>query len=157
MRGSDNVSSSRRSHRSLISWEVADAQLFRQIEYLKNFNTYPTVRQSFRDAASYLMDRGRSRLRARMNKRTSTGAIGRSMVIKTDKIGALVGFDVSREHGRLSWLIDKGTRQRSTKDGYNRGRVVGNRFWTDTREQDMRTALDIIRHAITQQINIMNQ
>lgn len=136
----------------------------RVIKFLREFQHFPEVEKGTTDAlrqgARYLIRKGRLRLRQRM-KSGHKGVSGKLLksfkyTIKRHNKGVLVGFKGGV--GNHSWLIDKGTKDRYTKKGYFRGRVhrktgIGNKFWTETKNQETNGAMRIVMNKIQETIN----
>lgn len=70
-------------------------------------------------------------------------SIGTRVVNKKGK--AYAGFG---KHGRHAHLVDTGTVQRFTKKGYNRGKVVGSRFWRTSFEAKRKLAMQELMDSI---------
>jgi len=75
--------------------------------------------------------------------------------VKRTKLGALAGFG---DGGGAAHLIDRGTVNRMTKDGKNRGAITENHFWTDAIEQNQTAAINEVYNGIEKAvINLINK
>lgn len=103
-------------------------------------------------AARYLITKGRERLKTRLKKSHSNNLM-RSFTYRMRKknAGVLVGF--KRPEGSAAHLVDKGTKDRITARGANRGSITGNNFWSDTRTNDSDKAMEIMMNAIEASID----
>lgn len=146
--------------------ELELLNLPRVIKVLQEVQHFPEVekgtKEALRDGARYLLRKGRTRLRQRMKSGTKgvTGNLLRSFkyTIKKKNRGVLAGFKGGAGGGNHSWLIDKGTKDRYTRKGYFRGRVhrktgIGNKFWTDTRNQESNNAMRIVLVKLQETVN----
>lgn len=68
--------------------------------------------------------------------------------------GIRVGF--KRPGGNVSHLVDLGTEERHTRTGAYRGRIKGSHFWTDTKEQYVPQAREIMLDAVRSAIEKIN-
>lgn len=121
--------------------------------YLNNVLDRREIRAGLRDASKMLMERGKSNLRARMKSGSNgvTGNLLRAFIykIKTKNRGSLIGFDYSSEgKGSHAHLVDRGTTERNTRRGYSRGKIEGNKFWTDVNNNDTDRAMNMVARAI---------
>lgn len=119
------------------------------------------VSKGLRKGGNYLIRQGKDRLKAtakrtysyvdkfgktRHRKGQKTGNLRRSMAITIFKgnKGVIAGFRYGAKGGNHAHLVDKGTQERTTTQGYRRGKIIGSKFWTTTREQDTPTAQEKI-------------
>lgn len=111
------------------------------------------LKSGFYAFGNKLISGGRKRLLSRIkHPGKSTGGLYKSFRVKIKKsgTGALVGFD---KRGHHSHLVDRGTKKRSTKAGKNRGIMPGNRFWTDTADNDVTKASESMYNAIERAVD----
>lgn len=112
------------------------------IRELTEFEKNKTIKRGLLDAGKVFQAGGKTRLRQRLsNGKGRTGHLLNSFQIrvKKNKAGVLTGFNGG---GRHSHLVDRGTKQRFTKSGENRGKMPANRFWSDTESMDYPKAID---------------
>lgn len=146
--------------------ELELLNLPRVIKVLQEVQHFPEVdkgtTESLKLGARYLIRKGKLRLRQRM-KSGSKGVTGNLLNsfkfrIKKKNKGVLTGFKGGKGGGNHSWLIDQGTKDRWTRKGYFRGRVhrktgIGNKFWSDTRTQEVNNAMRIVLIKLQETIN----
>ena len=131
----------------------------------QKLSKHPLIKKALNDGARYLMDQGKSRLKAGLDPTvTHTGNLLRAFTarVKRSREGALAGFTLvggrggKEARGYHAWLVDRGTSERETHQGYNRGRGGYGKhshssslgFWTKTRESDGDEALLRVRDGI---------
>ena len=126
-------------------------EVYALLDDLSNLEKDRAIKQALRRAGGVFIAGGKSRLRER-TKKGKTGNLLSSFKInvKRRKLGALVGF--SSPKGNHSWLVDRGTVQRYTRSGKNRGIMPANYFWDDTRKQDGGKAIDVLKIGIEQAV-----
>jgi hypothetical protein len=132
-------------------------RVYRSIENLNSFQKDKAVQTGLKFAGALFIRKGRANLKERMKNRSGvTGNLLRSFrnKLKRQKLGVLAGFNSKGSHAHL---VDRGTQERTTKKGYNRGKVEGNRFWTDSIESNKNEAIENIftgiERAITRILN----
>ena len=125
-------------------------RVFETLAQLENYNDKnKAVTKGLRKASRILSVAGRRALLVSNKKKTGNLYRSISYIIKRKSSGSIAGFKRASEKnqnakGNHAHLIDKGTRQRFTKDGQNRGKVTGSGFWTRTvgaNEQKVYTTL----------------
>ena len=121
--------------------------------YLNHILDKREIRAGLKDASKMLMEKGKENLRTRMKSGPSgvTGNLLRAFrfKIKSKNRGSLIGFDYSREgKGSHAHLVDRGTSERKTRRGYSRGKIEGNKFWTDVNNNDTERAMNMVARAI---------
>lgn len=127
-------------------------RVLKAIENLKDFEKDKVVKKGLSDSTKIFIGAGKSNLSSRLkNKGGKTGNLIKSFrtKLKRNKLGALAGFSGKGAH---SHLIDSGTDIRTTKKGYNRGKVIGNRFWTDAITNNQSKAIDRLYTSIDRAI-----
>ena len=138
-------------------------RVFATIDELSNIDKDKAVKAGLRAGAMVFLAGGRRRLKSRMkNPKGVTGNLLGSFKcrVKRYKLGALAGFNMSKEitsirgftdnggKGYHAHLVDNGTVVRINKKGANRGAGTANRFWSDTVAQDDKKALDKVYQGI---------
>ena len=135
-----------------------------------HLETHPLIKKALRAGAQYLVKQGKARLKAGLSPGIDhTGDLSRSMgvVVKKSSPGTLAGFRRGQTGngkiygGQLSWLIDRGTAERQTAKGYNRGMsghgqngdAASLYFWKKTRDEDTGEALQLIEDGIRMAFN----
>ncbi len=102
------------------------------IRELNEFEKSSAIREGLVRGARLLIRRGRIMLRSRLlSSKGSTGGLLRSfaVVYRRRQLMSVAGFIAQ---GRHAHLVDRGTKRRKTKRGYDRGAMPANYFWTDT-------------------------
>ena len=129
--------------------------LISKLESIKHFvETEKEINQGLKKSAQYLIRQGKKKLKDRMlsGSKGVTGNLLKSFTykIKKNNAGVLVGFKRSGSH---SWLVSEGTKKRN-----GTGQVVGNKYWSDTKQKDTNTAMYYVMQSIRQSIsNIKNR
>ena len=130
----------------------------RAIANLNDIDKNKVVREGLKQATDLFIKAGKQNLQSRMkNKKGDTGNLLKSFrnKVKRNKLGAIAGFN---QLGNHSWLIDRGTIERTNSKGQNRGKIIGNKFWDDAIEQNQSTAIERVYSGIERAIiNIMNK
>jgi hypothetical protein len=82
------------------------------------------------------------------DKKGETGNLLKSFrnKLKSNKLGAIAGFN---ELGHHAHLVDRGTQERHTSKGYNRGKIEGNEFWDDAINNNESAAMDKLFNGIS--------
>lgn len=132
------------------------------IRNLNDFEKDKAVKGGLRSAGSVFLTGGKNRLKRRM-KSGSRGVKGNLLRsfrvrVKRSKPGVLVGFDQGIAGGSHAHLVDEGTEKRywKTKKRKYVGRVLPNRFWSDTEAQDYPKAMDRLYLGIEKGANRIN-
>lgn len=126
----------------------------KQLSNLKNFaETDKEVGKGLKKGAQYLIRIGKKKLRQRM-KSGSKGVTGNLLKsfkyrLKKHNTGVLAGFNNKGHH---SWLVSEGTKNRFY-NGKSRGKVIGNKFWKETRNENANTAMFFVMQSVRQSIN----
>ena len=127
----------------------------RAIANLNDIDKNKVVREGLKDAGNLFIKSGKENLKVR--NKIKTGNLSKSFVIKlkSKKLGMIAGFNTSGNH---SWLIDRGTVERKNSKGQNRGKIIGNNFWSDAIQNNESTAIERVYSGIERAIiNIMNK
>ena len=134
-----------------------DRELIMALTRLQDVIDSKEVIAAERKAAKLLMDRGYDKLLATL--------IGNSDYLinsftfayrykRKSMAGVRVGF--KRPGGNVAHLVDLGTVERYTKAGAYRGKIKGSHFWTDTKDQYVPKAREIILDAVENAIKTIN-
>ena len=120
--------------------------------YLNAIIDKSEVKAGLKDASRMLMEKGKSNLRLRM-KSGPNGVTGNLMrafryKLKRKNSGSLIGFNYGKGGGPHAHLVDRGTKDRTTRQGYNRGHIQGNRFWSDVSANEYDRAMNMVARAI---------
>lgn len=133
------------------SYEELKKELYR-LQFLVDSKE---IKQGEIKAAKYLITRGKSALEASLLSHSDHLIKSFTYKLKKGKFsGVLVGF--KRPDGNAAHLVDKGTVDRKTRAGANRGHIKGSGFWTNTRERYAPEAMDMIMNSVEQAIRKIN-
>lgn len=124
------------------------------LEGLQSFEKDKALRTGLIKGGQVLVRGGKRRLKSSLlNQKDGSGNLLKSfnVRVKRNKLGALIGF--KRPIGNHSHLIDRGTKDRITKDGKYRGRVTPTAFWIDTKNSDMKEATSEVYNGIQTAVN----
>lgn len=121
--------------------------ILKELEALGNVQKEKEVSLGLRKAGSYLISKGKQKLKSRLHKdnyhkKRQTGNLLKSFsqTVKRGNRGVIVGFRYGESGGNHAHLIDQGTSERVKANGGRTGKVIGNTFWTDTKSQDSPSA-----------------
>ena len=126
----------------------------RLVADLQEIDQNKAIKAGLRKGAMVFIRLGRSTLRSRNNKHTGNLMKSFRVRVKKRSLGSLAGFAMNytrlaeEGYGSHSWLVDRGTVQRKTKAGLNRGIMPASYFWTDTKEQGGNEAIRAIEQGI---------
>lgn len=138
-----------------VQTEVDARELLIQLKILQNLVDRKEIVNAERKAAKMLMERGRDRLISTLIGNSDNLVDSFTYKLRKGQFaGIRVGF--RRPGGNVAHLVDRGTVQRHTKSGANRGRIKGSHFWTDTKEQYAPVAMNEMMDAIDQAIRKIN-
>ena len=127
----------------------------RAIANLNDIDKNKVVREGLKDAGNLFKKKGKENVKERTG--VKTGNLSKSFVIKlkSKKLGMIAGFN---QLGNHSWLIDRGTIERTNSKEQNRGKIIGNNFWSDAIQNNESTAIERVYSGIERAIiNIMNK
>lgn len=127
-------------------------RVMKAVENLSNIDKNKVIKQGLRDATALYIRAGRSNLKSRMkNPKGVTGNLIGSFKnkVKRLKLGALAGFDGFGAHAHL---VNDGTVERFTKQGYARGKMTANHFWTDAISANENSAIEKVYDGISRAI-----
>ena len=96
------------------------------------------------------MNAGKENLSQRTKIKTGNLASSFRLKLKREKLGVLVGFN---SYGSHAHLIDRGTVERTTNSGANRGKIIGNRFFDDAIADNENTAINKVYSGIERYLN----
>lgn len=121
---------------------------------LKDVDRNKAIRGGMIQGAKVFTRLGRKNLRARNDEHT--GNLLQSMRWKSarNSLAVYAGFERSYKFqalkgvGNHAHLVDRGTKIRKTKKGYNRGIMPASYFWTDTRNEGGGEAMRSIEKGI---------
>jgi len=135
--------------------EVDARELLVQLRLLQNLVDRKEIVDAERKAAKMMMEKGRDKLISTLIGNSDYLVDSFTYRLKKGKFaGVLVGF--ARPGGNVAHLVDRGTRDRRTKSGANRGKIKGSRFWTSTKDQYAPVAMDEMMDAIDRAIRKIN-
>lgn len=126
----------------------------RLVADLQEIDKNKAIKAGLQKGAMVFIRLGRSTLRSRNNKHTGNLMKSFRVRVKKRSLGSLAGFSMNYSrmaeegYGSHSWLVDRGTVQRWTKKGQNRGIMPASYFWTDTKEQGGSEAIRAIEQGI---------
>lgn len=135
----------------------------RLVADLQEIDQNKAIKAGLRKGAMVFIRLGRSTLRSRNNKHTGNLMKSFRVRVKRRKLGSLAGFSMNYSrmsedgYGSHSWLVDRGTVQRWTKKGQNRGIMPASYFWTDTKEQGSSEAIRAIEQGIHDAVKQMQK
>ncbi|MDR2057640.1 MAG: hypothetical protein LBP83_05055 [Dysgonamonadaceae bacterium] len=132
------------------------------VRNLKDFEKNRSIKSGLAAAGKLFKDEGGKRLRSRMKagRKGVTGNLLRSIDFRVKKhsLGMLVGFKQGKGGGSHASWIDSGTDERFwIKKGKSIGRVTGNYFWTDTKNQDYPQAINMLYQGIERAVSRINK
>lgn len=138
----------------------------KELQTLQKVQESKDVYRSLKQGGQTLTRKGANKLKARMKsgREGYTGNLLRSfsVTVKKGNAGVLAGFNKKGSHAHL---VDKGTTNRTLKRPHiaymsgifryvrSTGKVIGNNFWTDTRNQDTPKAQLVIMQGIEKAID----
>lgn len=134
-------------------------RIYKLVEDLQKIDQNKAIKAGLGKGANVFLRLGRQNLRARNDEHT--GNLLKSMRVRVAKKGlaSYAGFSmvynrmVTDGYGSHSWLVDRGTVQRFTKDGRNRGIMPASYFWTDARREGGAMAIREIERGIIDAVN----
>lgn len=142
---------------------VGIERINRLVADLREIDQNKAIKAGLRRGANVFIRAGRSNLRARNNEKTGNLMKSMRTRVKKRKLGALAGFSMNYSrmkeegYGSHSWLVDRGTKKRETKAGYNRGIMPASYFWTDTKMQSGTAAIREIENGIITAVERMKR
>lgn len=104
------------------------------------------VSKGIREGLNEILKQGKSNLAARNG--AHTGNLKKSFKISINKKESKGYSGFKRPEGSIAHIIDRGTTVRTTKLGYNRGKIIGSNFWTDAVEDKSGAALKELKDSI---------
>ena len=135
--------------------EVDARELLIQLRILQDLVDRRDIVDAERKAAKMLMERGRDRLISTLIGNSDNLVDSFTYKLRKGKFaGVLVGF--ARPGGNVAHLVDLGTKDRYTRNGAYRGKIVGSHFWTDTKEKYAPVAMNDMMDAIDRAIRKIN-
>lgn len=138
-----------------IQADVDYRELMIQLRILQNLVDRREIVDAERKAAKMLMERGKDKLISTLIGNSDYLVDSFTYKLRKGKFaGVLVGF--KRPGGNVAHLVDMGTKDRYTKNGAYRGKIVGSRFWSDTKEQYAPQAMNDMMEAVDRAIRKIN-
>jgi hypothetical protein len=119
---------------------------------LSNFQREAIINKAISEGLDVIVREGKANL-ASSGTKVRTGNLSGSFkkLTKKSQLKGYAGF--SRPKGSAAHLIDRGTKVRTTRTGANRGRVIGNLFWTKAVEDNKQKAQDALMESIRKTID----
>lgn len=119
---------------------------------LSNFQREAIINKAISEGLDVIVREGKANL-ASSGTKVRTGNLSGSFkkLTKKSQLKGYAGF--SRPKGSAAHLIDRGTKVRTTRTGANRGRVIGNLFWTRAVEDNKQKAQDALMESIRKTID----
>ena len=122
-------------------------RVYKAIDGLTGIEKHQVIKGGLRSALNVFLSAGRSNLKARLKGNRKTGNLNKAFKtkVKRNTLGALSGFGALGMH---SHLVDRGTGNRTTKNGANRGKMPANHFWTDAINTNQNAAISKVYEGI---------
>lgn len=140
---------------SQVSADIDYKELMVQLRILQNLVDRKEITDAERKAAKMLMEKGRDNLISTLIGNSDYLVDSFTYKLRKGKFaGVLVGF--KRPGGNTAHLVDRGTKERHTRTGANRGKIKGSRFWTDTKDQYADKAINDMMEAVDRAIKKIN-
>lgn len=109
------------------------------------------IAKGIREGLNEILKQGKNNLASRNG--VHTGNLKKSFKITLNRKDAKGYSGFKRPEGSIAHIVDRGTVVRTTKLGYNRGKIIGSKFWTDAVEDKSGTALQELKESIEQSIS----
>lgn len=130
---------------------IGQQRINEMLKQLNDFDRNKSVKAGIRKGVNLLRRGGIRRLKERM--KSPEGVTGNLLKafrvkVKKNKLGGLAGFGmaVDTQGGTIramhAFIVDLGTGQRTRKKGGSTGKMPALHYWTDTRNEDMDSALN---------------
>lgn len=128
------------------------------VHELEQFEKNKAIKSGLKAGGNVLKAGGRQRLKQRLISSKGTNNLLNSFRtrVKRNEAGVLTGFMRGKNGGNHSHLVDRGTKERKTKDGENRGVIPANYFWTDTENTDQPKAVNEIFAGVEKAVQQIN-
>lgn len=137
------------------------ARIMNALSELSAIEREAIIAKAIQEGLSYISKQGKSKLESsgihlynvyggKRAGKTTHLIKSFKVITKKKQMKGYAGF--SRPAGSAAHLIDRGTVVRSTKKGYNRGRVVGNYFWTNAVKQTKDKAQNELMESVRKSI-----
>lgn len=145
--------------KSLISVKTIDDQDVKYlISHLENFEQNKAMKAGLAKAGAIFASGGKRRLKGRIkHPKSGTGNLSNSFVVRVKRFraGVLSGFNHLGKHAHL---VNSGTKARNWKTGSKKstGKMKGNNFWTETKQQDGKKAIDQLYIGIGRAVERIN-
>lgn len=124
---------------------------------LDKVDQHKIIQTALRTGMQEILDAGKANLASR--NKTKTGNLKKSFGIRVNKKKGYALGGHKRPAGAHSYLIDRGTKKRWTKDGAYRGSISkgnpqhGTMYWTDAVKSNGTKAMNTLMNAIYQSLN----
>lgn len=130
---------------------IGQDRINEMLRQLNEFESNKAVKEGIRKGVNLLRRGGIRRLKERM--KSPEGVTGNllkafQVKVKKNKLGGLAGFGmaVDNQGGKIkvmhAFIVDLGTKGRVRKNGGSTGQMPALHYWTDTRNEDMDSALN---------------
>lgn len=119
--------------------EQSKNYLFKKMDGLMEIEKEEAIRRGLRQGASVIVHAGK-RNYILDGLRMITGGLYKSAGVTTSRKALKVWGGFKRPLGAAAHLLDRGTKERYTKDGYYRGKVKARYFWNDAYQTEKRNA-----------------
>ena len=149
---------------TLILDEKDYQKVMQKLAGLSEVEQQQVINSALKEGATLLKETGKKQLIATiLHPETSKGRLLKSMqvkVLKASKNKGAAGYSGFKRTtkkgeggGNAAHLVDRGTVDRYTKQGYYRGKVKGSLFWTSTVQSQGEKALEILMNGIDKALN----
>lgn len=132
---------------------IGQERINAMLRQLNEIDSNKAVKAGIRKGVNLLRRGGIRRLKARMKSpKGVTGNLLKAFQVKVkkNKLGGLAGFGMvaDKQGGKIkamhAFIVDLGTQDRVRKNGGSTGKMPALRYWTDTRNEDMDSALTAV-------------
>ena len=140
---------------------IGEDRINAMLQELNDIDSNKSVKAGIRKGVNLLRRGGIRRLKERM--KSPEGVTGNllkafQVKVKKNKLGGLAGFGMSvdTQGGTIramhAFIVDLGTAERERQNGGSTGKMPALRYWTDTRNEDMDSAVDAVLKGTEQAI-----
>mgnify|MGYP001268515453 CR=1 FL=1 len=132
---------------------IGQERINAMLQELNDIDSNKAIKSGIRKGVNLLRRGGIRRLKERMKKPEGvTGNLLKAFQVhvKKNKLGGLAGFGmIADTHGGKiramhAFIVDLGTGERSRSDKGSTGIMPALKYWTDTRNEDMDSAVDAV-------------
>ena len=134
-------------------------KMYALADELKNVDRNKAIRSGMIQGAKVFTRLGRKNLKARNDEHTGNLLMSMRWKSARNAVAVYSGFERSYKFqtekgvGNHAHLVDRGTKIRKTKKGYNRGIMPASYFWTDTRNEGGSEAMRSVERGIINMVN----